>query len=65
MGLYISLYLILGLIFTSIVDKISTKHLPESHHFSNGEKFFIVLLWPINLVIFLTELIKAYRNLKK
>lgn len=65
MGLYIALYLLLGLIFTAIVDTISMRHLPTTQHFTNGEKFFIVLLWPINLVIFLTELIKAYRNLRK
>ena len=65
MGLDIALYLTLGLTFTAMVDSISKRHLPQSHHFSNGEKFFIVLLWPANLAIFLIELIKAYRNLRK
>lgn len=65
MGLYIALYLTLGLIFTAMVDTISKRHLPKSHHFSNGEKFFIVLLWPLNLILFLIEFIKTYRNLRK
>jgi|TARA_B110000908_G_scaffold128361_1_gene150726 hypothetical protein len=65
MELYIALYLTLGLIFTLVVDRIAKKHLPEEKQFTNPERFFTSLLWPLNLAIFLFHFIKEYLNLRK
>ena len=64
MALYLSLYLILGLFFIAMVDWIAQRHLPEDQQFTNLEKFFVVLLWPLNLVIFLVQLVKTYLDLR-
>ena len=63
--LYFASYLLIGLIFTKIVDSIAKSYLPEEQQFTNWERFSTVLLWPINLVIFVTEFIREYLSQRK
>ena len=63
--IYLILYLLVGLIFTSIVDRIAKNNLPPENHFTDFEKFTIAALWPINIVIFAYNFIKSYNDSRK
>ena len=45
-------YLIIGTIFTLIVD-ILCYYLDSKKYFNNIERVVIILLWPISLIVFL------------
>ena len=54
---YLTIYMIIGLIFLVIIESLS-KSLKVETEFDNRERIAISVLWPLSLIIFLFTLIR-------
>ena len=56
---YILTYLMIGVAFAALYD-LSAYFLESDNSFTNKERVWVVLIWPIALVIFVITLIKVF-----
>ena len=64
---YISLYLLIGIMFSFIMDTLVNHysngfHFSEDTSFTNKEKIFNTLIWPIALFVFIKGFLGYYNN---
>lgn len=55
---YVSIYLIIGFISAWIINQIITAT-QSSEPYTPGEIFMAIILWPINVTVFIVSLIVA------
>jgi len=58
---WILTYLMIGVVFTALYD-LSAHFLEADNRFTNRERVWIILIWPVALVIFIITLIKVFTN---
>lgn len=54
----IVIYMVIGTLFTGFLDIISTVNKQEETTFTNLERFFSIMLWPILLMVFLYNMFR-------
>jgi hypothetical protein len=58
--MYIVYYLMVGSFFSAIIDV--SAHFTNADRMNNIERFCVVALWPIGVVIFIYHLIKEFKG---
>jgi hypothetical protein len=56
---YIALYLIIGLVTSFLVD-LSIRASPDVKPYTTGEIAIVIILWPINVAIFVFMFISSF-----
>jgi O-antigen/teichoic acid export membrane protein len=54
-------YLLIGTIFTLILDLLAN-YLKSEKRFNNIERIVVIVLWPVSMVVFFRELLRAKNN---
>jgi uncharacterized membrane protein len=58
--MYTVYYLIVGSLFSAIIDV--NAHFKNTDRMNNIERFCVIALWPIGVVVFIYHLIKEFKG---
>ena len=64
---YITSYLLIGILFSFLLDLLISHyangfHFSEGTKFSNSDKIFNTLIWPLSLFVFIKGFLGYYNN---
>jgi len=58
---WIVYYLVIGAIFTFIIDVISVLY-ETRDNLNNVERIWVILFWPLSLTLFIYSIITSFKN---
>ena len=58
---WIVYYLVIGAIFTFIIDVISVLY-ETRDNLNNVERVWVILFWPLSLILFIYSIITSFKN---
>tara|TARA_R110000772_G_scaffold102211_1_gene202887 strand:+ start:168 stop:368 length:201 start_codon:yes stop_codon:yes gene_type:complete len=60
----IGIYGVIGVVVSLGIDLLVQKFNPDNHQFGNGERIWMIIIWPIMILVFIYQFIKGYNQNK-
>jgi ABC-type branched-subunit amino acid transport system permease subunit len=60
----IGIYGVIGVVVSLGIDLLVQKFNPTSYQFGNGERIWMIIIWPIMILVFIYQFIKGYNQNK-
>ena len=60
----IGIYGVIGVVVSLGIDLLVQKFNPTSYQFGNGKRIWMIIIWPIMILVFIYQFIKGYNQNK-
>ena len=60
----IGIYGVIGVVVSLGIDLLVQKFNPTSYQFGNRERIWMIIIWPIMILVFIYQFIKGYNQNK-